>query len=136
MSRQPWEPDPDGPPRVLTLGETLLGLEHYGRSWWHCTNLQYLRHDGEPDGPPRPGLMWLIAGQPGELRPLPKALAFATRVYEKELLALADCRATPCDLPWKVPPPAPVPFEESQQTLRELRVDLWLAELGREQGGG
>lgn len=133
MNRPPWEVDPDGPPRVLTLGETILGLEHFGRDWTHCTNLQYLGHDGEPDGPPRPGLLWLVTG---ELRALPKALRLAVAIYEKELLAIADARHPPSDLPWRVPPAAPPGFEESQRQLRELRVDLWLDALAREHGGG
>jgi hypothetical protein len=133
VSRPPWEVDPDAEPRVLTLGETLLGLEHYGRDWWHCTNLQYLRPDGEPDGPPRAGLLWLLRGSPD---PLPRDLDFAVRLYERELKAIADCRRAPCDLPWRVAAPPPPTLEEGERTLREIRVDLWLAELAREHGGG
>jgi hypothetical protein len=130
-ARPPWEPDPDGPPRVLSLGECLLGLEHFGREWMHCTQLQYVGHDGEPDGPPRDGLMWMVKREAG---PLPKALRLAVSVYEPELLAIADCRRMRSEEPWRVAPAPPLSFEESQQTLRELRVDLWLAELGRAAG--
>lgn len=129
---RPWEVDPDGPPRVLTLGETLLGLEHFGWDWWHATQLQHLTHDGEPDGPPRDGLLWVIRGAPGQLPALPKDLDFATRLYEKELLAIADARRKPCGLLWRVAPAPPPSFEEAEQSLREFRVDLWLAELRRE----
>ena len=127
---QPWEVDPDGPPRALTLGETLLGLEHFGWDWMHCTNLQALTHDGQPDGPPHEGLLWLVSGPDA---PLPKALGFAVRLYERELLAIADARRTPCNLPWRVAPAPPPTFEEAAHSLRELRVGLWLDELRREE---
>jgi len=127
---QPWEVDPDGPPRVLTLAELLIGLQHFGVDWLHATNLQYLGYDGAPDGPPRDGIMLAPASRAS--LPLPAALAFAVRFYEKELTAIADVRHPPCDLPWRVPPP-PVPSpEESARTLREFRVSLWLDELSRE----
>lgn len=125
---QPWEVDPDGPPRALTLAELLLGLQHHGVDWLHATNLQDLRYDGEPDGPPRDGIMLLATR---DSSPLPKPLSQALRLYEKELKAIADCRAKPCDLPWRVVPTPPTP-EEAEQNLRELRVHLWLDELRRE----
>jgi hypothetical protein len=40
---QPWEVDPDGPPRAPTLGETLLSLEHFGACWVHAPRIQELR---------------------------------------------------------------------------------------------
>jgi hypothetical protein len=124
---QPWEIDPDGPPRALTLGETLFGLEHFGAFWIHATNIQDLKHDLTPDGPPRDGILLLAA-----TAVLPKPLSLAVRCYEKELKALADVRGKPCDLPWKVGPPPPPTLEEAEQAMRELRVMLWLDELGRE----
>ena len=123
----PWEIDPDGPPRVLTLGELLVGLEHFGAFWIHATNIQDLKPDGSPDGPPREGILLLAA-----TAALPRPLSLAMRCYEKELKALAGVRGKPCDLPWKVGPPPPPTPEEAERSLRELRVYLWLDELRRE----
>lgn len=129
--RPSWEVDPDGPPRGLTLGELLLGLEHFGLQWLHCTNLQRLRADGEPEGPPGDGLVWLLTQPPV---PLPKTLDLAIRVYERELLAIADVRHPPSDLPWRVAPPSLPTLEQAEQALREFRVGQWLDELSGASG--
>ena len=123
----PWEVDPDGPSRVLTLGETLLGLEHFGAFWIHATHIQDLKHDGSPDGPPHDGILLLAA-----TAALPKPLSLALRCHERELKALADVRSAPCDLPWRVAPPPPPTLEEAERSLREWRVYTWLDELRRE----
>lgn len=128
---QPWEIDPDGPPRGLTLGETLLGLEHFGLRWLHSTNLQRQHPDGTPDGPPGDGLVWLLTHPPA---PLPKGLSLALRVYERELLAIADARYPPSDLPWRVAPAPPPSLEDGERALREFRVHQWLDGLAREPG--
>ena len=126
---RPWEIDPDGPPRVLTLGETLLGLEHFGAFWIHATHIQDLKHDGSPAGPPRDGILLLAA-----TAALPKSLSLALRCHERELRVLADVRSAPCDLPWRVAPPPPLTLEEVERSMREWRVMQWLDELGQQAG--